>query len=67
MSKASNIVGPECGKCQTLMEWHSVVLVNDIPVNVFHCSACDKFAAAAVKTIPTLVVNSSTGSDQAQR
>lgn len=65
MSKASNIVGPECSKCQTPMEWHSVELVGNILVNVFHCSDCDKFAAAAVTTNPTLVVNGSKSSHQA--
>lgn len=66
MSQASNIVGPECGKCQTLMEWHSIALVDCIPVNVFHCRACNKFATAAVKTNPNLVVNGSTSTDQGQ-
>lgn len=53
-----------CIRCNQLMVWASEVIVAKVPVNVFHCVICDKYAAEAlysngVKTVlaPPLVAS----------
>jgi hypothetical protein len=41
-----NIPGPICGKCQERMTWVAEHIVDSKPMQVFHCEACDKYAAA---------------------
>jgi hypothetical protein len=54
MKKSSEIPGPLCSKCEQPMEWLSVQLVGTQPMNVFHCEACERFAAAAASTAGSL-------------
>lgn len=55
---------PACLKCNHLMVWSSEQTVNKQPVQVFHCAACDQYAAVGlnsngVKTVmaPPLVAS----------
>jgi hypothetical protein len=54
MKKLPEIAGPECSSCRKPMEWLSVELVGTKPMNVFHCEACEKFAAAAASAADSL-------------
>jgi hypothetical protein len=45
-----NMIGPICGKCQDRMTWVAEHIVSSKPMQVFHCQACDKYAAALPST-----------------
>ena len=40
------IAGPLCHKCQISMKWVSEQIVENKPMQVFHCKDCDKYSAA---------------------
>jgi hypothetical protein len=50
MKQSPEIAGPECPHCHKQMEWQSVQLVGAQPMNIFHCAACDRIAAAISAT-----------------
>ena len=50
MKQSPEIAGPECSRCHEKMEWQSVQLVATQPMNIFHCTACDRIAAAIAST-----------------
>jgi protein-arginine kinase activator protein McsA len=50
MIMLKTITGPICNKCQEHMAWVSEQIVGNIPIQVFHCETCDKYAAELAGT-----------------
>lgn len=46
MSRFKDMPAPTCGKCQQRMVWVSEQDVKNVPMQVFHCEACEKYAAS---------------------
>jgi protein-arginine kinase activator protein McsA len=46
MTQIQDIPGPICGRCQQHMVWINEQIVDGKPIEIFHCEACDKLAAA---------------------
>lgn len=47
---SSHTQSPVCLKCNHLMVWSCEKIVNKQPVEVFHCAACDQYAAVGLNS-----------------
>lgn len=47
---------PVCNRCNQFMVWAAEVIVAKVPVQVFHCVSCDKYAAAALSNSVEIVM-----------